>query len=82
MHEATKLHEIDSLIVGLEFEKKIHKKLQKKANLETYLIQNAKLQSILYKQTSLQHEIDKYIKVAKLCQQKGFENEINRTKRK
>lgn len=82
MHEALKVHEIDNLLVGLDFERKIHTKLQKRGNLESYLIQTAKLQSVLYKQTALQRELDKYIKVAKLCQQKGFENEINRTKRK
>jgi hypothetical protein len=82
MHEATKLHEIDNLLCGLDFEKKVHEKLSKKGTIEQYLIQTAKVQMITHKQLTFNNELDKYIKVAKLCQQKGFENEINRTKRK
>jgi len=82
MFEANRVYELDYILEGIDLEKSINEKKNKKLKINDFLLKAIKLQSILDKRRRFEHELDKYIIVAKDCQQKGFENEINRTKRK
>lgn len=80
--ESRRVLELDKLISSIKVDQLIHKKLQTKGNLENREINRDKLLHDLDKQNRFQHELDKYIIMAKTCQQKGFENELTRTSRK
>ena len=82
MHEATRVYELDNLMYGLLLEQKLYEKRKKKTKIEDFIILKNKIQNIIDKCIKITDELDKYIIVAKDCQQKGFEHEINRTKRK
>lgn len=82
MFEAERVYELDHMLDSINLEKKIHEKKRKKLKIDEYILKTIKLQSVFDKRTRFEHELDKYIIVAKDCQHKGFENEINRTKRK
>lgn len=82
MYEASRVYELDNLLDGLSLEQKLYQKYKKKKKLDDYVLHWIKLQNVFDKHNKFTDELDKYIIVAKDCQQKGFENEINRTKRK
>lgn len=82
LYEAMRVYQIDNLLVGIDFEKKIQEKSKKKGDIQSYMIRLTKLQNLNDKHNRFVNELDKYIKVAKDCQQKGFNYEINRIKRK
>ena len=82
MHEATRVYELDNLMYGLLLEQKLYERRKKKTKIEDFIIIKNKIQNIIDKCIKITDELDKYIIVAKDCQQKGFEHEINRTKRK
>ncbi len=82
MYEASRVHELDNLLDGLSLEQKLYQKYKKKKKLDEYILHWIKLQNVFDKHSKFTDELDKYIIVAKDCQQKGFEHEINRTKRK
>lgn len=79
IYEARRVIELDSLMAGVNVDKAIHKKLKSTGNLENREINRDKLLFDLMKQNRFQHELDKYIILAKTCQQRGFENELTRT---
>lgn len=80
--EAKRVVEINSTLESLWAEMLVHKKLQKNSNLEIQEIGRDKYLAALDKQKRFQYELDKYIKLAKRCQDKGYENELTRTARK
>lgn len=80
--EANRVYELDRQLVGLKTEQIIHAKLRTKGTLDSYIVQTDKLQSVIDKQIRFRRELDKYIILAKTCQQRGFENELKRTARK
>lgn len=82
IYEARRVIELDSLLAGISVDKSIHKKLKSVGNLENREINRDKLLFDLMKQNRFQHELDKYIILAKTCQQRGFENELTRTSTK
>lgn len=82
IYEARRVIELDSLLAGVNVDKAIHKKLKSTGNLENREINRDKLLFDLMKQNRFQHELDKYIILAKTCQQRGFENELTRTSAK
>lgn len=82
MYEASRVYELDNLIIGLVIEQKIYQKYKKKKKLDDFILHLNKLQNVFDRHARFTNELDKYIIVAKDCQQKGFEHEINRTKRK
>lgn len=82
LYEAMRVYEIDRLLSGIEIEKKIQEKRKKKKDIENFIIRMTKLQTLNDKRNKFVSELDKYIQVAKDCQQKGFNYEINRVKRK
>lgn len=82
LYEAGRVHELDRMLESIDVEKRIQEKKKKKLKVDEFILKTIKLQSIFDKRTKFEQELDKYIIVAKDCQHKGFENEINRTKRK
>lgn len=80
--EARRLCELDGSISSLAAEIMVHKKLQRSKNLETREINRDKYLVAIDKQKRFQWELDKYIILAKKCQDKGYENELTRTSRK
>lgn len=82
IYEARRVIELDSLLAGINVDKAIHKKLKSTGCLENREINRDKLLFDLMKQNRFQHELDKYIILAKTCQQRGFENELTRTSAK
>lgn len=60
----------------------IHRNLQVKGSADFREINTHKLQSALARQKRFQFEADKYIKLAKICQDRGYNNELTRTTRK
>lgn len=80
--EAKRLCDLDGSISSLTAEIMVHKKLQRSKNLETREINRDKYLVAIDKQKRFQWELDKYIMLAKKCQDKGYENELTRTSRK
>ncbi len=80
--EAKRVIDLDSKIASLQVEADIHKKLQNKGSLESREISRDKYLAGIAKQKQFQWELDKYIILAKKCQDKGYENELTRTSRK
>lgn len=75
--EARRVMELDSLLAGIKIEIMIHKKT--KSQREDKEIKRDKLLHDLNKQKRFQWELDKYIITAKVCQERGFKNELTRT---
>lgn len=80
--EAKRLLELDRKLSSIAVDIMIHKKLAKHKSLEISDINKDKLSRDVEKRQAFQYELDKYIILAKTCQQRGFENELNRTSRK
>lgn len=80
-YEANRVLELDLKLSSVLVDKHIHSKMAKKSNLESYLLYMAKLQNDNMRQKKFQNELDKYITMAIICQQRGFENELTRTSR-
>lgn len=80
-YEARRVLELDLTLSSILVDKTVHSKLLKKCNLDSYLIYTTKLQNDNIRQKKFQNELDKYITMAIICQQRGFENELTRTSR-
>ncbi len=80
--EAKRVLELEQRIFSIAAERLIHKSLQGKGPLEHREINRDKYLVDLDKQKKFQMELDKYIILAKKCQDKGYENELTRTARK
>lgn len=75
--QARRVIELDNLLSGIKTEIMIHKK--SKLSVEDQEIKRDKLLHDLCKQKRFQLELDKYIITAKVCQERGFKNELTRT---
>lgn len=77
VNDARKIFELDQLLTGKDLDFRIHAKLKRKnTNWEIY---RDKLLWDDLRQKQILEEIDKYIILAKKCQQRGFKNELTRT---
>lgn len=81
-HESRRIADLDGALVSIISEIMLHKKLQwsgrpdiREINRDKYLVSSDK-------QRQIQWELDKYIHMAKICQEKGYQNELTRTTRK
>ena len=81
-YEATRVLELDSKIVSTGIDKEIHSRLKKRGDVEMRIINSAKLQSDHDRERLFHSEMNKYIIMARDCQQRRFEHETNRTGRK
>ena len=73
--EANRILELDQKMGSLKAEILLHKKHRTE-------ISRDKLSNSLSKQKKFQWELDKYIMMAKQCQERGFKNELTRTSAK
>jgi hypothetical protein len=80
--EAKRLIQLDQNIAAITAERLQHGRLRKRGTLESKEISRDKYLQALDKQNRFQWEIDKYIQMAKKCQNKGYQNELTRTSRK
>lgn len=80
--EAKRILELDNLISAIDAELLVNKKLQKRGPLESREISRDKYLVNIDKQKRFKWELDKYIMVAKKCQDKGYQNELTGTPRK
>lgn len=71
--QCNRVLELDRLLAGALVDAMIHSK-HKNINA----ISGDKLQHDLYRQKQIQHEIDKYITLAKNCQEQRYKNDIQR----
>lgn len=76
--EANRILELDQKIGSLKAEILVHKKPKSRESE----ISRDKLSNVLSKQKKFQWELDKYIMMAKQCQERGFKNELTRTSSK
>lgn len=81
-YEANRVIYLDQKMESLEIDKTIHDKHRKTGDLDSRGIALVKYQHDIYSQKIFRGELDKYIIMAKTCQQRGFENELTRTARK
>jgi len=80
--ESSRVLMLDASITSVKVAKQIHTKMQFKGDKSLREISFNKLQQDLADHRRFQYELDKYIILAKQCQQRGFENELKRTTRK
>ena len=80
--ESRRIIELNNKIISLSAEKLNLSKLQHRTKAEQSEIYRDKLSEIVNRQNQFQWELDKYIILAKQCQQRGFENELTRTSSK
>jgi hypothetical protein len=73
---------LDQRLASIETHLMIHNRLRKQGNYEQREVNRAKLLAALDTKAMFRRELDKYITLAKQCQQRGFENEPTRTSRK
>jgi hypothetical protein len=81
-YEANRVIYLDKKLESLEVDKHIHQKHKQKGDWDRYEIAAVKYQHDCHSQRIFRGELDKYIILAKSCQQRGFENELTRTSRK
>lgn len=81
IYECNKVLELDRGITSLNAEIQNHRRLQRIGTLESKEINRDKYLVALDKQKRFRTEIDKYIILAKKCQDKGYQNELTRTAR-
>jgi hypothetical protein len=81
-YEAGRVIYLDKKLESIEVDKAIHQKRQKASKWDEYEIASVKYQHDCNSQRIFRGELDKYIILAKSCQQRGFENELTRTARK
>lgn len=79
--ESRRVVELDAVIGSLATEQVNHRRLQGAGNGETREINRDKYLNCLDRQRRFQWELDKYIKVAMSCQEKGYQNELKRVAR-
>ena len=79
--EANRVKELDSKLESILVDKLIHSKLKRSSNLEERSIHSNKFETDCLKEKRFRNELDKYIIMAKNCQQRGFENELKRSAR-
>ena len=79
--DANRVHELDTIIAGLDVESQQHRRLKNSRDTSQYLIQLTKLNEDSLKQKQFIAEIDKYNIKAKISQLKGFENATKRISR-
>jgi hypothetical protein len=77
--EARRVAELDALLTSVLVDKSIHLKMQTSGSLEAREINRDKFLHDMYKQNRFRQELDKYIIMAKSCQERGFKNELTRT---
>jgi hypothetical protein len=80
--DANRVHELDTIIAGLDVEQQQHRRLKNSRDTSQYLIQLTKLTENVLKQKQFITEIDKYNITAQKSQIKGFENATKRISRK
>lgn len=73
--EATRVLDLDQKLDSLKAEILVHSRFKN----NDFEIQRDKLLNDLHKQKRFQWELDKYIIMAKICQERGFKNEFTRT---
>jgi hypothetical protein len=78
-YECNRVVELDSLLESIKVDKQIHTKLKQSSNLDSYLLYSVKQDQDTYRQNKFQNEMNKYITMAKSCQERGFQNELIRT---
>ena len=77
--QARRVVELDRILSSIQAEILVHKKLKKQGTLEFKEINRDKYLVSLDKQKRFQEELDKYIMLAKLCQDKGYQYELTGT---
>jgi hypothetical protein len=82
IQDAKALLEVNRRLSSIEGEIQLHKKLQVVCRGEQREINRDKYLVAIDKHKRFQFEIDKYIKLAKNCQDRGYQNELTRTSRK
>lgn len=82
LYEANRVIYLDQKLESLEIDKSIHARQKGKSDVDLRGIAIVKYQHDLHNQKIFRGELDKYIIMAKTCQQRGFENELTRTARK
>lgn len=80
-YETARILELDLKLESVAVDKLIHSKLKKNKNFD-FLLYSVKYEQDIERQNKFQREIDKYIIMAKMCQERGFQNELNRPARK
>lgn len=81
-YEANRVIYLDQKMESLEIDKTIHARQRKNSDIDSRGIAFVKYQHDCNTQKIFRGELDKYIIMAKACQQRGFENELTRTARK
>jgi len=79
--EARRTHELDKKLSSLDAELMLHKKLQICGAMESREINRDKYLVVLDRLRHFKWELDKYIMLAKICQEKGYQNELTRVTR-
>lgn len=78
MHnQASRIKELDSKIVSIQFDLAVHKKLFKNARPDNKLIFQIKIQEDTYKRKQALKELDSYINSSKSIQTRKFGNKQN-----
>lgn len=72
INEARQVMNLDKLLTSVKIDKQNHTRLKSKGTLEQRSISSAKLLSDIFRQKQFQAELDKYIILARKCQEKGF----------
>lgn len=80
--EAKRLLELDKSLSSVAAELLVHRRLQNIGDLVGREINRDKYLVGCDKQKRFQQELDKYIIMAKKCQDRGYQNELTRTARK
>lgn len=79
--EAKRVTELAIMLDSLQAEIMVHTRLQKSGSGEVREINRDKWLAAVDKQKRFQWELDKYINLAKTCQDKGYQNELTRATR-
>jgi hypothetical protein len=77
--EAKRVCELDAALTSILVDKGIHMKLQSSGSLESREINRDKFLHDVHRQNRFRQELDKYIIMAKSCQERGFKHELTRT---
>lgn len=81
LFEAARIIELDLKLESVNVDKLIHQKLMNSKNHDFFLY-SVKYEQDITRQNKFQRELDKYIITARMCQERGFQNELNRPSRK
>jgi len=80
--EATRVLDLDSRLGSIETHIQIHKRLTSCREHVVEAVNRAKLAECIYNRKRFRYELNKYINLADISQQRGFQNELTRTSRK